>query len=246
MLMKVSVVIPTLNEEDGIGPTIDAIDRDAFRKAGWDLEIIIVDGDSTDRTQKEAKARGARVIVEKRKGYGRAYKTGLARVDGDIIVTGDADCTYPFQEIHRYIKILHDSDLDFITTNRFAGMESNAMTARNKFGNRVLSLTLQGLYMRRVRDSQSGMWIFRRSILDRLSPLDTFDDGMPFSEEIKIEAFCRKDVKAIEIPIPYYARAGEVKLDAWGDGIRNLTFLYKKRMRFRPRKSSRKTLQVSA
>lgn len=231
--MKVSVVIPTLNEEKGIGPTLDTIDRKAFKKAGWDLEIVIVDGASKDRTREEAEKRGARVIIEPRKGYGRAYKTGFAAVDGDIIVTGDADCTYPFQEIQKYVQILVDSDLDFITTNRFGAMTKEAMSFRNKLGNKVLSWTFQSLYFRRVRDSQSGMWIFRRSALARMSPLESFHDGMPFSEEIKVEAFCRKDIKAIEIPVPYYARAGDVKLDAWGDGILNLKFLYQKRLRFR-------------
>lgn len=231
--MKVSVVIPTLNEEAGIGPTLDDIDRKAFESAGWDLELVIVDGASTDGTQKQAKKHGAKVIVEERKGYGRAYKTGFSKVDGDIIVTGDADCTYPFAEIHKYVQILVDSDLDFITTNRFGAMAKDAMSFRNKLGNKVLSWTLQGLYFRRVKDSQSGMWIFRRSVLDRMSPLERFHDGMPFSEEIKIEAFCRPDIKAIEIPIPYYARAGDVKLEAWGDGVLNLKFLYKKRLRFR-------------
>jgi len=236
--MKVSVVIPTLNEEDGIGPTLDAIDRDAFKAAGWTLELVIVDGASKDRTREEAERRGARVIVEERKGYGRAYKTGFQQVDGDIIVTGDADCTYPFDEIHRYIHILMESKLDFITTNRFGAMEKDAMSFRNKLGNKVLTWTLQGLFFKRVRDSQSGMWVFRRAVLDRMTPLEAFSDGMPFSEEIKIEAFCRRDIKAIEIPVPYYERAGDVKLEAWGDGIRNLRFLFRKRASFRRRRTA--------
>ncbi|MBW3583869.1 MAG: glycosyltransferase family 2 protein [Euryarchaeota archaeon] len=231
--MKVSVVIPTLNEEAGIGPTLDAIDREAFRSRGWDLELVIVDGASKDRTQEEATERGARVIVEPRKGYGRAYKTGFRDVDGDIIVTGDADTTYPFDQVHKYIQILKDSDLDFITTNRFGHLDQGAMSFRNRLGNRVLTLALQSLFWKRVRDSQSGMWIFRRSVLDRMTPLERFSDGMPFSEEIKVEAFCRKDIKAIEIPIEYKERTGEVKLEAWGDGWKNLGYLFKKRLTFR-------------
>ncbi len=86
--LKVSIVLPTLNEEGGIGPTIEAIDRAAFERAGWDLEILVVDGDSKDRTREEAERRGARVLVEKRRGYGRAYKTGLPAATGDIIVNG--------------------------------------------------------------------------------------------------------------------------------------------------------------
>lgn len=231
--MKVTVVIPTLNEEEGIGPTLDAIDREAFKTAGWDLELVIVDGASTDKTREEAAARGARAIVDDRKGYGRAYKTGFSSVDGDVIVTGDADCTYPFDEIHRYVTILMESNIEFITTNRFGAMDKGAMSFRNKAGNKILSWTLRALFWRGIRDSQSGMWIFRRSVLEKMSPLESFDDGMPFSEEIKIEAFCRKDIKAIEIPTPHYARAGDVKLDAWGDGRKNLLFLFKKRLQFK-------------
>lgn len=233
--MKVSVVIPTLNEEKGIGITLDALNREAIAERGWDLEILVIDGASTDRTAEEAEKRGARVIVESRKGYGRAYKTGFAQATGDVVVTGDADGTYPFDQVHRFIEILTESDVEFITTNRMAQMEKGAMTWRNRFGNAVLSLTLQILFLRRVRDSQSGMWIFERNILPKLPPLEWFHDGMPFSEEIKIEAFCRDDIKAIEIPVRYTERTGEEKLDAWGDGWLNLGFLWKKRFTFRRR-----------
>ncbi len=234
--MKVSILIPTLNEEKGIGPTLDSIDRQAFADAGWDLEVLIIDGASQDRTQEEARKRGARVIVEPRKGYGRAYKTGLPQATGDVIITGDADTTYPFHEVHRYVRILLDSEVEFITTNRFGAMKKGAMSLRNRLGNTILSLTLQALFLRRVRDSQSGMWIFRRSALAKMSPLESFSDGMPFSEELKIEAFARRDIKAIEIPISYGARAGDVKLDAWGDGRRNLSHLFRKRLTFRHRR----------
>jgi dolichol-phosphate hexosyltransferase len=243
--VQVTIVIPTLNEEEGIVRTLDSIDRDAFRERGWELEILVVDGDSKDRTRLEAKRRGATVIVEARRGYGRAYKTGLAAAKGDVVVTGDADGTYPFHEAHRYIEILDASALDFITTDRFAAPEKGAMSGRNRFGNWVLSLTMQVLFLRRVRDSQSGMWIFRRDVLDRMPPLEAFHDGMPFSEEIKIEAFCRSDIKAAEIPIPYARRAGDVKLEAWRDGIRNLMFLLRKRFSYR-RRIPRPSAQVAA
>jgi len=81
--MKVSIVLPTLNEEEGIGDTIDSIKKEEFEKRGWDLEIVVVDGNSTDRTREIAKAKGAKIIIEPRKGYGRAYKTGLKEVTGD-------------------------------------------------------------------------------------------------------------------------------------------------------------------
>ena len=225
--MKVSIVLPTLNEENGIGKTIDSINRNYFRLKGWDLEIVVVDGNSTDKTRDIAEKKGAKVIVEPRKGYGRAYKTGLNHASGDIIVTGDADGTYPFDRIHEYIEILLDKDVDFITTNRFADLKRNSMSLKHRFGNWILSTTLRVLFWIKIKDSQSGMWIFRKETLNKIQPLEKFNDGMPFSEEIKIEMF--KKARSIEIPSILYAREGEAKLQSFTDGWKNLKFLFKKR-----------------
>ena len=97
--MKVSIVLPALNEEKGIGVTLDHIQKNEFSKKKWDLEILVVDGGSTDKTPHIVTEKGGIVIKEPRKGYGRAYKTGFTKATGDIIVTGDADATYPFDEI---------------------------------------------------------------------------------------------------------------------------------------------------
>jgi len=194
------------------------------------LEIIIVDGDSKDKTQEIAKEKGAKVIIEKRKGYGRAYKTGMTQLTGDIIVTGDADATYPFDSIHKYIEILLDENLDFITTDRFAKLRQGSMSVKHYFGNFTLATTLRILFFLNLRDSQSGMWIFKKDILKKIQPLENFNNGMPFSEEIKIEMFKSKDVKAKEIPSTLFAREGEVKLESFRDGWKNLKFLFKKRI----------------
>ena len=227
--MKISIILPTLNEEKGIGKTIDSIDKDYFKKKGWEIEIIVVDGNSKDKTREIAEKKGAKIIIEPRKGYGRAYKTGLAKAEGDIIVTGDADATYPFDKIHEYIQYLIDHNLDFITTDRFANLKKGSMSLKHKFGNWILSTTLRILFWIKIKDSQSGMWIFKREALKRIQPLEKFDDGMPFSEEIKIEMFKAKDLRAKEIPSMLYAREGEAKLQSFTDGWRNLKFLFKKR-----------------
>ena len=224
-------MLPTINEEQGVGKTIEAIDKGQFKKNKWDLEIIIVDGDSKDKTQKIAKSKGAKVIVEKRKGYGRAYKTGMPQATGDIIVTGDADATYPFERIHIYIKKLLDGNLDFITTDRFAELGHNSMSTKHYFGNLILAITLRLLYFIRLRDSQSGMWIFKKEALKHIKPLEEFNDGMPFSEEIKIEMFKSKKVKAIEIPSALYAREGKVKIESFTDGWKNFKFLVLNRVK---------------
>jgi len=230
MILRVSIVIPALNEERGIAKTIQAVNKKYFKKHKWDSEIIIVDGDSKDKTREIAESKGAHVILEKRKGYGRAYKTGFAHVTGDIIVTGDADATYPFNTIHEYIQMLINERLDFITTDRFAALKHGSMSLKHRFGNLALAWTLRTLFFVNIRDSQSGMWIIKRDALSKIQPLETFNDGMPFSEEIKIEMFTNKHIKAKEIPSTLSAREGQVKLESFKDGIKNFKFLFKKRV----------------
>jgi hypothetical protein len=230
-ITTVTVVLPTINEEKGVGKTIDSINRDYFKKNKWSLEIIIVDADSKDKTQQIAKSKGAKIIIEKRRGYGRAYKTGMAKATGDIIVTGDADATYPFDRIHKYIQLLIDKNLDFITTDRFAELKHGSMSVKHYFGNMILAITLRILFLINIRDSQSGMWIFKKQSLKKIQPLEEFNDGMPFSEEIKIEMFKSKNIKSREIPSALHPREGEVKLESFKDGWKNLRFLFLKRIR---------------
>ena len=210
--------------------TLDSINRNIFKDKNWELEIVIVDGESKDKTRDIAKEKGAKVILEKRKGYGRAYKTGMTQLTGDIIVTGDADATYPFDKIHEYIQQLIDENLDFITTDRFAKLHHGSMSVKHYFGNFVLATTLRILFLINLRDSQSGMWIFNKEVLDKIQPLKDFNDGMPFSEEIKIEIFTNKHIKSKEIPSLLRAREGDVKIESFTDGWKNLKFLFKKRI----------------
>jgi hypothetical protein len=220
--LKLSVVIPTMNEEKSVGLVIDAVTKAV--SGTRPLEIIVVDTNSKDRTREIAAEKGARVIDEPRKGYGRAYKTGFESSQGDIIATLDADMTYPAEMIPELVQMLEDRSLDFISTNRFARMEKGAMSFKHRFGNWVLSATTRLLFRVKLKDSQSGMWAFRKRILDRL---EVESDGMAFSEELKIEAF--RKCRATEVPISYRARVGEVKLSSWKDGTSNLRYLFRKR-----------------
>ena len=222
MASKVSVVIPTMNEEASIGLVIDEV------KAALDgvrpYEVIVVDTDSRDRTREIATGKGALVVQEPRRGYGRAYKTGFERASGEIVATLDADMTYPASQIPRLANMLESQGLEFITTDRFADMAKGAMSAKHRLGNKVLSVAARLLFRVKVRDSQSGMWVFSKSLLGRL---ELESDGMAMSEEIKIEAF--KKARAAEVPINYRVRVGEVKLQSWRDGLGNLRFLFRKR-----------------
>jgi glycosyltransferase involved in cell wall biosynthesis len=217
--LSVSVVIPCYNEEEGVRYTIDSLP---------DLvdEIVVVDNNSSDRTAEVAKELGARVVFEKRKGYGAAYKAGLPAVTKDVTVTLDGDGTYPSEQIAELIDHLVDNELDFISAARFPLKNPKAMHFSNKVGNNVLTIAMFLLYGTPVKDSQSGMWVFRSEVYPRLN---VTSDGMPLSEEIKIEAIRHRDVKFGEYNVNYHPRVGEVKLDKWRDGFRNLWFLVKKR-----------------
>jgi dolichol-phosphate hexosyltransferase len=220
----ISVLIAALNEETGIKRTISAIPKDKLQSQGYDLEIIVIDGESTDATRKAARTMGAKVIIEKRKGYGRAYKTGFCIAKGEFIVTLDGDGTYPAELIPDYLLQLNQEGLDFITINRFSKMEHKAMGISHKVGNKILTFAMRRLFSIRVKDSQSGMWIMSRGFIDRIN-LES--DGFPFAEEIKIIAF--KFFKAREIDGKYYKRTGKVKLATFEDGWHNLKHLFKYR-----------------
>jgi len=222
--LKLSVVIPTLNEEDCIGQVMDELAEALSGKVEY--EVLVVDGMSTDRTRDIARSKGAVVVEEPRRGYGRAYKTGFAHAQGDYIATLDGDCTYPAESILPLVEMLEREDLEFITTDRFGHMEEGAMSIMHKIGNLALSFTTRLLFGRIIRDSQSGMWVFRREALRKIR---VEDDGMPFSEEIKIEAF--RKLRSKEVMIRYRRRVGEVKLSSWKDGWKNFRFLWKKRFR---------------
>ena len=120
--VHVTVVIPTRNEESAIVDTIRSVPND-----GWcdKLDFLIIDGNSTDATRELAEKEGATVYLEKRKGYGRAYKTGFSIAPGEIIVTMDADCTYPGEEVPGLVGRLLNEDLDWITCDRLTKAEGN-------------------------------------------------------------------------------------------------------------------------
>lgn len=219
-----SILIPALNEENGIAQTISAIPKKELIEKGYDLEIIVIDGNSTDLTREVAQTNGAKVIIEKRRGYGRAYKTAFREAKGDLIATLDADGTYPAELIPEYLSQLNKKGLDFITINRFSKMEDEAMAFSHKVGNRILSITMLLLFALKVKDSQSGMWMMTRKFIDSIK-LES--DDFSLSEEIKIIAFTY--FKALELEGKYYKRTGKVKLATFRDGWSNLRYLFRYR-----------------
>lgn len=217
----VSILIPALNEEEGLKKTLYSIPKSELWQAGYEVEVIVVDGDSTDNTREVAEQLGARVILEKRRGYGRAYKTGFESCAGDIIVTLDADNTYPAEIIGRYVNKLIETEADFITINRFSRMESDAMSLVHKIGNKILSTTMNLIFSLNVNDSQSGMWVMKSSFV---SSIKLHSDDMCLSEELKIIAF--KYFKSLELAGRYSQRTGSAKLATIRHGWRNFSYLF--------------------
>jgi glycosyltransferase involved in cell wall biosynthesis len=216
---RITVVIPCLNEEKGIVEVLS-------RMPPFVDEVIVVDNDSTDRTADQARRFGARVIHERVRGYGRAYKTGLIQAKGDIVVTLDGDHSYPVDAISYLLEIFLHSRVRFLSASRFPLKNRRAMSFKHWVGNKLLSLAMSVLYFRWIRDSQSGMWVFER---ESLNEMNLRSDGMAFSEEIKIEAIRNHRIGFKEIYIDYSNRMGEIKLQPWRDGFRNLLFLAQKR-----------------
>jgi glycosyltransferase involved in cell wall biosynthesis len=213
------VVIPCLNEEQGIEQVLHSM-------PSFVDQVVVVDNASTDRTPEVAERMGAYVIREDVRGYGRSYKRGFSIATGDVIVTLDGDHSYPPDAISYLLEAFLHLGADFLNASRFPVRDRQSMSLKHKFGNLVLSVAMSLLFFRFVRDSQSGMWVFRREIL---KDMILESDGMAFSEEIKIEALLHPTARFEEISIMYSSRLGEIKLNPWRDGFQNLFFLLKKR-----------------
>jgi len=218
--LRITVVIPCLNEEQGILKVLH--DLPPFVD-----EVIVVDNGSTDRTAAIAREMGAYVITELHRGYGRAYQSGFSRATGDIIVTLDGDHSYPVDALSYLLEAFMHCRVGFLSASRLPVLTDNAMSTKHKIGNWILSFVMSLLFFRWVHDSQSGMWVFRRDALDKMN---LTSDGMAFSEEIKIEAIKNRNIGFREIFISYSQRVGEKKLRPWRDGVQNLVFLFRKRI----------------
>lgn len=215
----ITVIIPCLNEEEGVEQVLQRMPK-------FVDQIIVVDNGSTDRTSDVARGYGAKVIREDVRGYGRSYKTGFRQATGDIIVTLDGDHSYPPDAISYLLEAFFHLEADFLNASRFPVRDRRSMSFKHKMGNLILSIATSILFFRWVRDSQSGMWVFRRAIL---TGMVLESDSMAFSEEIKIEAIRDSRIRFEEISIMYSSRLGEIKLNPWRDGFNNLWFLVRKR-----------------
>jgi glycosyltransferase involved in cell wall biosynthesis len=222
MSVDVSVVLPCLDEAETVGAVVDEAQR-AIAAAGLRGEVIVVDNGSTDGSGEIAAARGARVVAESRRGYGREYRTGIDEARGDFVVLADADGTYPLSELARLIEPIRAGDCDLVLGSRLNGrMERGAMPWKNRWiGNPLLTGLLNLLFRSGVSDAHSGLRVARRDALTSL-PLRT--DGMEFASEMIVEA-AKHGVRIAEVPIGYRARGGVSKLSPFRDAWRHVRYL---------------------
>ncbi len=213
--MKISVVIPCYNEEKTIEKVIKNIPQDVF-------EIIVVDNNSTDKTAEIAKKLGAKVVKEKRQGYGYALQRGFKEAQGDIVVTLDGDGQYPSEKINELINYFLENNLDFLNCSRFPLQNPSSIPFFRKIGNYFFNFIIFILFGIKTKDSQSGMMIFKKEILKKIN-LESGD--MSLSEELKIKTILN-GFKYEEINIPYYPREGKSKLIPLKHGFINLNFLF--------------------
>lgn len=214
---QVSVVIPCLNEAETIAECVRAA-AEVLAESGLEGEVIVVDNDSDDGSAELAAAAGATVIHEPSRGYGSAYRAGLRAARGSYIVMADADLTYDFREIPRFVRELEDG-AELVVGNRKS--RPGAMPWLSRVGNPILSRFLNVLYRTKVRDVHCGMRAVRREVLPIL---DLRTTGMEFASEMVIRA-AREKLDVREFPIELHPRVGRSKLSPFRDGWRHLRLI---------------------
>ena len=218
--LLVSVVIPCLNEAENIEQCVSAA-LAALQRVDGAGEVVVADNGSEDGSAELAERAGARVVRERRRGYGSAYLAGFAASRGRYIVMVDADLTYDFKEIPRFVAEL-DAGAEMVIGDRMDNIQPGAMPWLHRYiGNPLLTGLLNVLFRTGIKDAHCGMRAVRREVLGRL---DLRTTGMEFASEMVIRA-SKEGLRIAEFPIEYHPRGGESKLSSFRDGWRHLRFL---------------------
>jgi glycosyltransferase involved in cell wall biosynthesis len=219
----VSVVIPCLNEAKSIGFCVEKA-MHAFRAAGLRGEVVVADNGSTDGSIEIAEKLGARVIRVEQRGYGAALRAGIAAAQGAFVIMGDADASYDFSEVPRFVEKWKQG-YDVVMGNRFRGeIKPGAMPWHHKYiGNPGLSALLNLFFHAGIGDSHCGMRGFTRAVYERM---DLRSTGMEFASEFVIKA-AQLGAKITEIPITLWPdkRGRPPHLRSFRDGWRHLRFM---------------------
>lgn len=218
---EISIILPCLDEAEALGSCLDQI-RMVIEDHHLDAELIVVDNGSTDGSCRIATDHGITPLAEERTGYGFAYLKGFEAARGQYLFLADADGSYDFREIPRFLALLKEG-FDVVIGNRFKGnIKPGAMPWKHQYlGNPLLSAALRFFYKTEVQDTQCGMRALTRAALDKMN-LQT--GGMEFASEMIIMAAKRK-LRIKEVPIDYHRRIGRSKLKSMADGWRHLRFM---------------------
>jgi glycosyltransferase involved in cell wall biosynthesis len=221
--LEVSVVIPCLNEANSLGICIEKAQK-AFADAGLRGEVVVADNGSTDGSIEIAQKAGARVVSVAQRGYGSALKAGIRSARGTFIVMGDADDSYDFSEVPRFVEEWRKGN-EVVMGNRFEGeIKPGAMPWHHKYiGNPGLTALLNVLFRSGIGDSHCGMRGFTRDVFERM---DLRSSGMEFASEFVIKA-AQIGAKTSEIPITLWRdkRGRPPHLRSFRDGWRHLRFM---------------------
>jgi len=214
--------MPCLNEAEAVGLCVESALR-ALKGMNVRGEVVVVDNGSTDGSPEVAAQAGARVIHERRRGYGAAYLRGFQEARGAYLAMGDSDGSYDFADLARFIEPLDRDGFDMVIGTRLKGhIFPGAMSWSHRWiGNPILSGMLRLLFHTRISDSHCGMRSFTRDAYQKMQPRAT---GMEFASELVVNAL-RANLKIHEIPITYYPRTGESKLVGLRDAWRHVRFM---------------------
>jgi len=214
---SVAVIIPALNEAETIGLVIGEVPKKRLEASGCLVRIVVVDNGSSDDTARIARESGAEVIVEPRRGKGNAMRTGFRVCDADFVFMVDGDCTYPATYIPEMLELLRRDSTPVVIGSRLKGkIEKGAMSRMNRIGNRLLTMMANALYSGKTSDLCTGLWGFRREVLDELRlSADRFD----LEADLFIQ-LSRGRHSIAQVAITYRPRPTRQKLQSIRDGLR--------------------------
>lgn len=210
--VRICVVIPTLNEEIGIGDVIRNLPKDID---GSRVLPLVVDGDSEDKTAEIAKKTGADIVECKFRGKGRQIREVLKSIDADIIVFIDGDGTYSSDELPLLVRPIIEGRADMVMGSRLENMEKGAMTPFNTIGNKIFNFFLRTFYGKDIKDMLTG---YRAISSDCMDKLVIITNEFEIETEMTIEAIIN-NLRILEVPITYKRRKGKTKLNPFGDGL---------------------------
>jgi dolichol-phosphate hexosyltransferase len=222
----VTIVLPAKNEADAIGHTIRGLPLSTLRAMGYEAEVVVLDGNSKDRTAQIARENGATVIPDQEPGKGAAFRNAVPRFRGEFTVMLDADGTYPTDTIPRVLAALARGDADVVMGVRQP--RPGSMSPSHMIGNAVLSLFATMIFARLCPDVCTGLWGFQTRSLRRL-PLESQGFGL---EAELFSLSTRLGLRVGQTRIDYLPRFGAAKLNGGADGLRILRRLM--RARFLP------------